>query len=130
MKIYRHLPWLLLALFLLTGCIAGTIKLTGIVAKDEPPGVGAKAERGYLVCNPIIAALESYKAANGAYPVSLGELVPGTIASVPSRVNDQDIVYQRTETGYKLSFMYLGPGMNICTYSPEAGSEWDCSGAY
>ena len=99
-------------------------------ATDEPPGVGVKAERGYAACNPIIDALEVYKETHRDYPTTLEELVPGLIAEVPTSVPGAEIWYEKTEAGYRLNFTYTGPGMNICTYSPEAGTEWKCSGAY
>ncbi len=97
---------------------------------DEPPGVGIKAERGYAACAPIIAALEVYKAAHGNYPTTLEELAPELIAGVPTSVPGEEIWYETTEASYRLNFTYLGPGMNICTFSPEISPEWKCSGAY
>jgi hypothetical protein len=111
----------LLTASLLNGCAAVT---------EEPPGVGVKAERGYSACRPIIESLEAYHAANGEYPAALADLVPGTIAALPDQVNGAPIVYVRTSEGYTLSFSYIGPGMNFCTYSTDAGREWRCTGAY
>jgi hypothetical protein len=113
--------YVILAAMLLSGCAAVT---------EEPPGVGAKANQGYAACNFIITVLEEYNTANGEYPESLQELVPDYSPSIPDRVNNEPIVYTRTETGYTLRFSYVGPGMNICTYSTDAGREWRCTGAH
>ena len=96
-------------------------------ATEEPPGVGEKAFDGYMACAPIIECLKKYHEANGAYPESLQELVPDYILEIPESVNDAPITYEKTDESYALSFSYIGPGMNYCTYSPF---EWKCSGAY
>ncbi|MBM3124446.1 MAG: hypothetical protein FJZ87_05140 [Chloroflexi bacterium] len=98
-----------------------------ILATEDPPGAGPKAFDGYMACAPIIEALNKYHESNGAYPESLQELVPEYLAEVPDSVNDAPITYSKTEESYALSFSYIGPGLNYCTYSP---SEWKCSGAY
>jgi hypothetical protein len=97
-------------------------------ATEEPPGVGEKAERGYAVSEPVIAALEQYKADKGFYPETLAELVPEYLSVVPTKDGILDFSYTRTETGYSFSFHYIGPGMNTCTHTPENG--WKCSGAH
>jgi len=112
---------ILLGVLILAACAGQT---------EEPPGVGEKAERGYAVCNSIIEALEQYKTSEGVYPASLDELVPDYASSVPTEVNDQPIVYSKGGDSFSLSFGYIGPGMNICTYSTEEGGKWHCSGAY
>jgi hypothetical protein len=38
------------------------------------------------------------------------------------------LTYRRVSDSYELSFSYVGPGMNTCTYSPAVG--WKCSGYY
>ena len=106
--------------FLLLAC--------SLVPTEEPPGVGAKAERGYAACEPIITALEQVRAETGEYPAALEELVPEYLASIPRTVNDQPLEYAKTPAGFSLTFRYLGPGMNWCVYTPADG--WDCSGAY
>lgn len=110
----------LIMLFSLTAC--------SLVPTEEPPGVGEKAELGYSTCAPIIAALEEFFTQQGTYPDSLKELIPAYLADIPSEVNQQPISYIKTDQGYSLSFHYIGPGMNTCTYTPANG--WDCSGAY
>lgn len=95
---------------------------------DEPPGVGEKAERGYQICAPVINALNAFKQANGSYPPSLAELAPDYLLKVPVEVNNEPITYKLTTTSYQITFGYIGPGINICTYSPE--KDWQCSGAY
>jgi hypothetical protein len=95
---------------------------------EEPPGVGAKADQGYAACNPILAALEQYRSEKGAYPESLHVLAPGYLAIVPQEVNGYEIRYEKVNESFVLAFEYTGPGMNICTYTPE--TKWQCSGAY
>lgn len=107
-------------IFLLVACSLFSI--------DEPPGVGEKAELGYSTCAPIIAALEKFHAQNKQYPDSLQELIPDYIAEIPLEVNEQPIAYSKTEESFSLSFYYIGPGMNACTYTPE--NDWHCSGSY
>jgi hypothetical protein len=97
---------------------------------EEPPGTGIKANQGYAACNYIIAVLEDYKSAKGTYPASLEDLVPGYASSIPTEVNGQPIVYSKSDEDYTLSFSYIGPGMNYCTYSTEDGRKWRCSGAH
>jgi hypothetical protein len=95
---------------------------------DEPPGVGEKAEIGYAALAPIIKALEQHRTDTGTYPASLDELVPDYLSEIPTEVNDQPIYYKIVEGSFTLSFHYVGPGMNTCTYTPE--DKWHCSGAY
>ena len=99
-----------------------------MLATDEPPGVGERAERGYAASEPVIAALEEYRAEHGVYPEKLAELVPDYLPVAPTRTEELDFSYSSTGDGYTFSFHYLGPGMNTCTYRPEAA--WDCSGAF
>lgn len=112
---------LLLSILLLSACAGQT---------EEPPGIGEKAERGYAACNFIIEVLEYYKRDTGTYPASLVELVPDYSPSIPTEVNGQPIMYHKTDEGYSLSFSYIGPGMNSCTYSTDDGRQWRCSGAH
>jgi hypothetical protein len=93
-----------------------------------PPGKGAKAERGYQVCQPIIEALDKYYMAEGEYPLMLKSLSPAYIGDVSSEVNGSPIIYRTTKESYRLEFSYTGPGMNICTYTPE--NDWHCYGYY
>lgn len=113
------------ALVVLTGWFA---LACAVVPTEEPPGVGEKAERGYAACNPIIHALEQYQSEKGEYPESLAELTPDYLAAIPTEVNNEPISYTKTEESFSLSFYYIGPGMNICTFTPE--EQWQCSGAY
>jgi hypothetical protein len=120
----RHRPAVLLVL----ACILGiTLACSGGTPVD-PPGVGEKAERGYQACAPIIEALDRYREANNAYPDSLADLVPDYLPAIPAEVNDEPILYERTDESYTLSFSYTGPGLNYCIYTPEVG--WRCSGLY
>jgi len=94
----------------------------------EPPGVGEKSERGYAACAPMIKALEQYRADKGEYPKTLTELVPKYISEVPTEVNNEPISYTKTDESFSLSFHYVGPGTNTCTFTPK--DKWHCSGAF
>ena len=111
---------------LLAAC--NTIRPLSILATDEPPGVGERADKGYAASEPVIAALEQYRADHGAYPEKLMELVPDYLTEVWTAGDELDYSYSSTGDDYSFSFHYLGPGMNTCTYKP--GQEWDCSGAF
>jgi len=116
---YKKFLLLCIAILALTACKLFTV---------DPPGVGEKAEHGYATLEPLIKTLEQYQADTSAYPESLEELVPDYISSIPTEVNDQPIYYKKVDESFILSFHYIGPGMNTCSYTPE--DQWQCSGAY
>lgn len=116
---FKKLLFLCVAIVVLSACKLFT---------PEPPGVGDKAERGYAALEPVIKALEQFRADKGAYPESLDELVPDYIASVPAEVNGESIFYAKAGESFSLAFHYVGPGTNTCTYTPK--DQWRCSGAY
>lgn len=116
--------FLLIFIFIMALLIAAC----GLFAIDEPPGVGEKAERGYALSEPVIAALEQFKTDQGFYPEALAELVPEYITAIPQKDDLLDFSYRLTDDGFAFSFHYIGPGMNTCTYTPE--KKWQCSGAY
>jgi len=93
-----------------------------------PPGEGPKAETGYKSLAPIIDALESYKSEHNSYPEKLGALVPDFLPDLSVEPEGFLFDYRIKGASYELVFRYAGPGMNICTYTPEAG--WDCYGYY
>ena len=99
-----------------------------VIPTDKPPGVGEKAEQGYAASEPVIAALEQYKADKGVYPETLAELAPEYLATVPTKDEVLGFSYRSTGDSFAFSFHYLGPGMNTCTYTPE--EKWRCSGAF
>ncbi|WKZ42975.1 MAG: hypothetical protein QY302_12815 [Anaerolineales bacterium] len=123
-KTMKHKPFLLFTAILLTVALA----CNAIVPTEEPPGVGIKAEQGYAASEPVIAALEQFKADKGSYPESLAELVPEYISAVPTKSETLDFSYNSTGESFSFSFHYIGPGMNTCTYTPE--EQWKCSGAH
>ena len=104
------------------------IQIPGITPTDEPPGVGEKAERGYAASEPVIAALEEFRKDRGEYPELVTYLVPDYLPVLWTAGDDLDYSYSLTDEGYSFSFHYIGPGMNTCTYKPDAG--WRCSGAF
>ena len=121
--------WLLVAFISISLTAAcSTVRLPQIVATDEPPGVGERAEKGYAFSQPVIAALEAYRLDRGAYPEKLTDLTPEYLASAPTATDELDFSYSSTGDSYSFSFHYRGPGMNTCTYKPEG--EWHCSGAF
>ena len=117
-----------LRLLLLIMVVLFTIACNAILPTEEPPGVGETAEHGYALSEPVIAALEEYKTANGVYPASLDELVPDYISAAPKKNDGLDFSYSSTGESFSFSFHYTGPGMITCTYTPE--KLWQCSGAY
>lgn len=97
------------------------------------PGHGPKAERGYRRAEPVIAALEVFARDSGAYPRSLEALVPAYLdrkaLALPSEVQEAyPFDYTVADSTYRLSFRYVGPGMNKCTFHPLI--EWACTGNY
>jgi hypothetical protein len=118
---------LLLGLALIVACaVIGYMIWSNLNA--PPPGVGPKADQGYQVCAPVIAALEHYHAQSGAYPESLKELVPNFLTAINYTVGEVEINYRPLESSYQLEFRYTGPGMNICTYTPN--TSWKCTGYF
>jgi hypothetical protein len=104
------------------------------LAACEPPGKGPKAERGYRRAEPVIAALERYRQARGAYPDSLPMLVPALLPDSALRIPQREqerypFEYHRTPEGYELGFRYVGPGMNECTYASR-DKRWNCHGYF
>lgn len=116
---FKKIRFLLIVILILTACKFFT---------PEPPGVGEKAEYGYAALDPIIKALEQYRADKGAYPEAIEELSPEYLSEIPTEVNDQPISYTKAGKSFSVTFHYTGPGMNTCTYTPE--NKWHCSGAY
>lgn len=124
----RKRLWLLAAGLLLSAAVcAGAGYWVWATFIGPPPGVGPKAEQGYRDCAPVIDALGRFQAEHGAYPETLEELVPAFLPELPQSPG-LEYAYRAQTPGYQLEFRYVGPGMNICRYTPEAG--WDCEGYY
>lgn len=111
-----------------SGQAAGATPAVEIFPTEEFPGVGETAEKGYAASEPVIAALEKFKADHGAYPDKLAELVPDYLDAVPAATGELDFSYAKEGDTYYFSFHYRGPGLNTCTYTP--GKDWGCSGAF
>lgn len=97
------------------------------------PGHGPKAERGYHRAEPVIAALEAFARDSGVYPRSLEALVPGYLdgdaLALPSQAQEAyPFEYTVADSTYRLSFRYVGPGMNKCTFHPL--TKWACTGHF
>ncbi|HEU4884471.1 MAG TPA: hypothetical protein VFT45_19595 [Longimicrobium sp.] len=113
-------------------CGAGFVLLQLLLMHScTPPGKGPRAERGYRLAAPVIDALERYMNDHAAYPDSLPQLVPAYLpaAALHGPEPGEPLEYHRTEGGYDLTFRYVGPGMNECTWTPMRRS-WDCSGYF
>jgi hypothetical protein len=105
-----------------------------VTAACEHPGEGAKAERGYARGKIVIAAIDSFQRARGDWPDSLPELLPDFADSsalvVPSAPQERyPFEFGHEGDGYRLTFTYVGPGMNHCTYASDT-KNWDCHGYY
>ena len=93
------------------------------------PGEGAKAERGYKACAPVLDALARHFARTGQYPLKLDELLnPDDALNAVPRPNENDLQYTSTSTDFELVFVYTGPGVNRCRIT--RGQPWSCSGYY
>lgn len=102
----------------------------------EKPGEGEKAIRGYQRSIPVIVALSRYYEHNNTYPLLLQDLVPDYIDAkyleTPAPPQEQYPFEYRpvdNETAYELSFRYVGPGMNQCTFHSKT-YDWKCHGYY
>jgi hypothetical protein len=94
----------------------------------EKPGEGAKAETGYQNAERIISALERYHADKGSYPDTLQTLIPVYLDKIPAAPQPSyDWEYRVKDARYLLTFRYVGPCMNQCTYGSD-NPKWTCSG--
>ena len=105
-----------------------------VVVGCDAPGKGSKAERGYRRAAPVVAALARFRVERGQYPDSLSQLVPTFLPeaalALPSHPQEQyPLEYRREADQYGLTFRYVGPGTNECTYRSQADA-WDCGGLY
>ena len=108
-------------LFLLA-LLAGAVYL-GYLVKKEKPGEGLKARTGKAAAQPVIDALETYRAAHNLYPPDLEDL-SGEGGGLPSRVLGHPLRYERFGATYELTFSYTTPLPVHCTYNPE--TRWKC----
>lgn len=106
--------------------LIAVVLLIAITGCNEAPGEGRKAEEGYRLAEPIIVALEQYHEDKGEYPASLEDLIPDYLDEIPSGEWIEGFRYDQDQDSYALSFDYVGPCMNTCTYIPGKG--WDCGG--
>lgn len=125
----KKMIFIILASLGLLLCILG-IALAVLLFRNatQAPGEGKKAEQGYALCAPVIAALESYYGTEGSYPQSLEELSPNYLTDLPIQEDGSDLDYTAEGSSYSLGFHYTNLGFNECTYRPESG--WDCNGYY
>jgi hypothetical protein len=92
--------------------------------KPLPPGKGPDAAKSMKVANSVASAIESYRGARGGYPLTLEEMVPEFMGSVPHMTHGSSLEYQRLGTSYKLTFGYANPLPVHCSMQP--GTKWAC----
>ena len=100
----------------------------------DAPGEGPKADRWYERAKPVIAGLDSFRVVRGQYPDSLSQLVPEFLAvhalEVPAATQEHyPLEYEGLGDNYKLTFRYVGPGMNRCSIEGTRRT-WACRGDY
>jgi hypothetical protein len=94
------------------------------------PGNDDRARSAMLDAKPVIAALNRYHQEKKSYPKSLSELIPKYLSeSDYSAIVEKEFMYMARGGDYELTYRYVGPGINACTYRPESG-EWKCHGHY
>lgn len=92
--------------------------------KPLPPAKGPEAAKGMRVAGVVAGAIESYRSARSMYPLSLDDLVPDYLTSVPVMAHGSSLEYQRIGANYKLTFGYANPLPVHC--SMQAGTKWAC----
>jgi hypothetical protein len=106
-----------------------------VASSCDRPGEGPKAERGYARGARVVAALETYRQRHGSYPDSLGRLVPAFVEpeALATPTAPQEAYPWEYDRGigssFTLTFRYVGPGMNRCTYTGSS-QRWACGGYY
>jgi hypothetical protein len=123
------------------GCALGSVfclfLLFMVTCFGPPSGRGARAEAGYAIAAPILAALERYHADHGAYPESLNALLPDYLSPSeipfpqerPGTLGEDGFAYSTDSSGFRLGFRYTGPGINRCIYK-SATKHWSCGGYF
>ncbi len=92
--------------------------------KPLPPGKGPNAAAGMRAGDVIVGTLETYRSARGVYPLSLEDLVPEYLGSMPRLSNGSSFDYERLGATFKLTFNYTTPLPVHCSYQP--GTRWAC----
>lgn len=107
----------------------GTYCRGGVYVGEEP-----RKRFAIEAAAPVVDALSRYRGARGAYPDSLAQLAPAFLparvatGALPAREDfPGGLEYTPGRGGYTLTFHYVGPGANTCTYTP-ASTRWSCSG--
>ena len=116
-------PLILVAGLFVAGCFCH-----GEIAKHPV------AQSGFDHCEPVIQAIERFRADTGGYPTRLSALVPtylGALPSTPEPTSSKapvihDVFYRKTSAGFLLSFRFLTCSANVCEYQPRLG--WSCRG--
>ena len=99
----------------------------------DAPGRGAKAQDGYRRAAPVLSALAAYYRDSGSYPRTLPQLIPQYLGvdalAIPKPAQEAyPLEYARTGPSYRLTFRYVGPGVNKCVFQPS--TRWVCSGRF
>lgn len=108
-------------------CLLLFVWMTGCATPVQNP----KASEAFESLAPVVMVIERYHKDKRIYPRRLVDLVPDYIPQVPRMVNKRPIIYKPTEKGkaFTLTFQYLDPDMNFCTYS-SLEKNWDCQDYY
>ena len=110
------------------GSILGLVLLC-LAMCSPPAGRGVAAEAWMSASSPVILALERYHADRGAYPESLGAMIPTYLDSASIPHNDYGFTYRPDSGQYQLGFHYVGPGYNTCILR-STQKRWSCHGIY
>ena len=118
----------------LAACLYATIAFAFVSYDGARVGQAPKARLARALGEPVVAALERYRAEQGFYPESLVTLVPRYLAPAAYRAAersplDQPFEYERHDRTYLLRIRYEGPGVNQCEYA-SAPQTWYCSGSF
>jgi hypothetical protein len=110
------------------------VMLSFAVVGCDDPGEGPKAARGYARAEPVINALAAFQRREHHYPDSLVQLVPAFLPdsalAVPTAAQERyPFEYRRDSGEFILTFRYVGPGMNRCSFTTPI-RRWRCSGYY
>jgi hypothetical protein len=122
-----------------TGCVAALLysplALVFAVCHGAYLGDPPRAQVGFQWAAPVLGVLEGYRRDHGQYPDSLSALVPRYVGAtrelrLPARGRfSRGPLYERAGDGYRLSFEYIGPGVNACEYTATA-RRWSCGGYF
>jgi hypothetical protein len=96
-------------------------------------GESGKTRLARAYGEPVVHALEAYRADHQQYPLVLPDLVPKYLTAEALRAPagpplGYPFEYRRDSSSYELLVRYVGPGMNECRHT--ARGPWSCSGYF